>query len=81
MQVIPGRYTLFNFYRRTAPVAQGVDERHEEVVSTIAELLDIGVLIGAALVAENRKPLVDNVPVAVPRFAKRLHYKLLQKLR
>lgn len=55
-----------------------LDEGGEEVVHAIAELLDIGVLVGGAFVAVNGDALIDDVAVEIELFAEGLHDELLE---
>ncbi len=57
-----------------------LDKGGEEVVHAIAELLDIGVLVGGAFVAVYGDALVDDVAVEVELFAEGLHDELLEVL-
>lgn len=54
------------------------DEGGEEVVDAVAELLDVGVLVGGAFVAVDGDALVDGVAVEVVLFADGLHDELLE---
>ncbi len=59
-------------------VLKNLDEGDEEVVHALAELLDVGVLVGRALVAVDRDPLVHRAALAVEFLAEGLHHELLE---
>ena len=68
----------FDFERRGVLGFADLDEGGEEVVHAVAELLDIGVLVGGAFVAVNGDALIDDVAVEVELFAEGLHDELLE---
>ena len=82
-----GRHVLFDKQRpieqqrRLAAIPQHLDEGDKKIVNAVAELLNIGVLIGRAFVAIDGNALVNRAPVAVVLFAERLHDELLQVAR
>ena len=53
----------------------------EEIVHAVAELLDVGVLVGGAFVAINGEALVDDLAIEVEFLAERLHDELLEVFR
>ena len=63
------------------PVLEHLDEGHEEVGDTVAQLLHVGVLVGRPLVAVDRDPLVHHAAVQVSLLPERLHDQLLQVAR
>ena len=62
-------------------VLEDFDKGHKEVVAAVVELLDKGVGVGAALVAENVEPLMNFVAVEVKLLAEALHDQLLHVAR
>ena len=62
-------------------VFEDFDEGDEKVVHAVAQLLDVGVLIGGALVAVNGDALVHDVTLEVVFFADGFHHKLLEVTR
>ena len=77
VQVVAGRDPGLDF-DTVAAVFQDADERREEVVDAVAELLHVGMLISRALVAEDVDPLIDALAVQVEPLAERFHHKLLK---
>ena len=57
-----------------------LDEGREKVVHAVAQLLDIGVLVGGAFVAIDRDALVHNLAIEIEFLAERLHDELLKVL-
>ena len=64
--------------RVAGAVLADLDEGDEEVVHAVAQLLDIGVLVGGALVAVDGDALVDLVAVEVEFLAEGFHDELLE---
>ena len=57
-----------------------LDEGREKVVHAVAQLLDIGVLVGGAFVAIDRDALVHGLAIEIEFLAERLHDELLKVL-
>lgn len=68
----------FDFEGRCVLGFADFDEGGEEIVHAVAELLDIGVLVGGAFVAVDGDALVDDFAVEVEFFAEGLHDELLE---
>ena len=68
VQIIPCRRAGLDLLRR-APALQDAYEDGEEVRHPFAELLHVRMLIGRALVAVNRQPLLDALPLQVELLA------------
>ena len=68
----------FDFEGRGVLGFADFDEGGEEIVHAVAELLDIGVLVGGAFVAVDGDALVDYFAVEVEFFAEGLHDELLE---
>ncbi len=83
MQVVAGRDARLDLERALAVLAvlQDLDERDEEVRDALAQLLDVGVLVGRALVAVDGDALVHDVALEVLLLAERLHDELLEVAR
>jgi hypothetical protein len=60
---------------------EDADEGGEEVGQAVAQLLDVGVLVGGALVAVDGEALPDLAALAIEALAEGLHDELLQVLR
>ena len=59
-------------------VFEDVDECHKKVIDAVAQLLDVGVLVGGAFVAVDGEALVDAISVEVEGFSERFHDELLE---
>src|SRR6476659_5190259 len=69
LQVIAARHALFDFEATARAILSHLDERDEEIRNAIAQLLDVGVLIGRAFVAVNRDALMHDIPGEILLFA------------
>ena len=65
LQVIRGGGAGLDLDAVTVAALPHFDERDKEIVHAIAELLDVGVLVGRALVSINGDALVDDLAVEV----------------
>ena len=81
LEVIGGGGAGLDFHALAIASLADLDEDREEIVHAVAELLDIGMLVGGTLVAINRDALVDGVAIEIERLAERLHEELLEILR
>ena len=78
-QIVAACYAAgLDFNRVALARFQHFNKRHKKVVYAVAQLLDVGVLVGRALVAVHAYALLDAVAAQVELLAKRLHYELLQ---
>ncbi|MPM22535.1 hypothetical protein SDC9_68990 [bioreactor metagenome] len=65
-------------HRQRFRVLKHFNEGGEEVVAAVVELLDEGVRVGAAFVAEDVESLMDHLAVQVQLLAEAFHHQLLQ---
>ena len=80
LQIVATGHPGFDFERRAALGLTDFDERGEEIIHAIAELLHVGMLVGRPLVAVNGNALMDHVAIEIPLLAQRLHHELLEIL-
>ena len=78
LEEVGGGVAGFDFDAVAVAAFADFDEGGEEVVHAVAELLDVGVLVGGTFVAIDGDALVDFVAVEVEFLAERLHDELLE---
>ena len=78
MEVVARGDAGFDFRGGATAVLEDFDKDRKEVVHSIAQLLDVGVLVGGPFVAIDSEALKNLATRKVVLFAKRLHDELLE---
>ena len=71
----------FDFDVMSVAAFADLDKGRKKVVHPVAQLLDVGVLVGGSFVAVDRDALVHDLAVKIVFLAERLHDELLEVFR